>query len=363
MIALFALYVALVVAVIAKVLRSEYRHMRSPGTAGQGLRISFGGSGSSSNQRIQSALSGWAQERAETDLGQVRPLIFEPPEVEQEWKGVAAGPAPGPPVPDPAVPPVQEFREPSRAAEGVELPSTNQGPDVVGERFEMDTKPQCADYYEVLQISRAADPETIYRVYRIMASRFHPDNTETGDVEKFLALREAYQVLSEPALRAEYDRGLIARETGALAAFSQKEFVEGLEGEMNRRLGVLSLLYNRRRMNEDNPGISVLDLERLMSFPREYLQFTLWYLKSKGYVTAEDNSDYGLTPAGVDYLEDQSARNQLIRELLTGGARAEAAPQLSAVPSTDSAPAREARKSRAARRARRALAYRADPAA
>ena len=31
------------------------------------------------------------------------------------------------------------------------------------------------DYYEVLQISRKADIETIHRVYRMMATRFHPD--------------------------------------------------------------------------------------------------------------------------------------------------------------------------------------------
>lgn len=56
------------------------------------------------------------------------------------------------------------------------------------------------DYYEVLQISPNADQETVHRVYRIQAQRFHPDNLETGDAGKFRAVAEAYQVLSNPLL-------------------------------------------------------------------------------------------------------------------------------------------------------------------
>jgi curved DNA-binding protein len=36
------------------------------------------------------------------------------------------------------------------------------------------------DYYEVLQVSTSADPDTITRVYRLLAQRFHPDNQKTG---------------------------------------------------------------------------------------------------------------------------------------------------------------------------------------
>jgi DnaJ-class molecular chaperone len=61
------------------------------------------------------------------------------------------------------------------------------------------------DYYEVLQISANAEPETVHRVYRLLAQRFHPDNIETGDEGKFHALSEAYQVISDPERRARYD--------------------------------------------------------------------------------------------------------------------------------------------------------------
>jgi len=232
-----------------------------------------------------------------------------------------------------------------------------------GDRAEFEIPSPSADYYESLQISRTAEMETIHRVYRIMAARFHPDNALTGNLEKFLALREAYQVLSKPELRAEYDRSLDSRAGSPLAVFGQKGFVGGHQTEINRRLGVLSLLYNRRRLNEERPGISMLDLERLMSLPREYLQFTLWYLKSKEYIAVEEHSDYCVTPSGVDYLEEQSGKNKLIQELLTGEAEASdrGPAELIECP-TPVVSVRKVRRGRVARRSRRAV-RRAEPAA
>jgi hypothetical protein len=53
-----------------------------------------------------------------------------------------------------------------------------------------------------------------------------------------------------------------------------------------------------------------------MALPRDYLVFTLWYLRAKGYVKAEDNSDFSLTAAGMDYLESESSHNQMAHELM-----------------------------------------------
>lgn len=62
------------------------------------------------------------------------------------------------------------------------------------------------DCYEVMQLSPSADAETISRVYRWLASRYHPDNLETGNSELFIRLSEAYRILSDPERRADYDR-------------------------------------------------------------------------------------------------------------------------------------------------------------
>ena len=51
-----------------------------------------------------------------------------------------------------------------------------------------DTPDDFIDYYEVLQISPKADNETIHRVFRMQAARFHPDNKQTGNAERFMML-------------------------------------------------------------------------------------------------------------------------------------------------------------------------------
>src|SRR5512132_2640041 len=61
------------------------------------------------------------------------------------------------------------------------------------------------DYYEVLQISASAEPDTIHRVYRLLAQRFHPDNKDTGNASRFRETIEAYEILSDPERRAQYD--------------------------------------------------------------------------------------------------------------------------------------------------------------
>jgi Ca-activated chloride channel family protein len=64
-------------------------------------------------------------------------------------------------------------------------------------------------YYERLGIARGATPEEIRRVYRHAARQFHPDtNVEPGETELFLAVQEAYDVLSDPDKRAAYDATL-----------------------------------------------------------------------------------------------------------------------------------------------------------
>ncbi|MGA2132335.1 MAG: DnaJ domain-containing protein [Bryobacteraceae bacterium] len=194
---------------------------------------------------------------------------------------------------------------------------------VIGLEFSEETKRMVRlpmvdsiDYYEVLQVSQNAEPETIHRVYRIMAARFHPDNPQTGDSERFLLLNDAYDTLADPEKRASYDTARRVAECQPLPAFELKEFVDGIEGEQNRRLGVLCLLYNRRRSDMDHAGLSLLDLEKMMSFPREYIAFAVWYLRDKGFVQMGDNSDYLLTASGADFAETNSPRHAVLYKLL-----------------------------------------------
>lgn len=183
---------------------------------------------------------------------------------------------------------------------------------------------QVVDYYEFLQISPNAEPATIQRVYRYLAGRLHPDNPETGDPEKFLLLKQAYDVLSDPERRAEYDAAYNKQAPQPPPLSTTIDFMDNLEGETNRRLAVLALLYLQRRINPYAPEVSLAEVEKRMGFPRDYLHFTLWYLKNKNYITLDDSAESELTVLGVDYVEANRANIPVLSKLLTHGEEAPA---------------------------------------
>ena len=181
------------------------------------------------------------------------------------------------------------------------------------------------DYYEFLQISPNAEADTIHRVYRFLAVRLHPDNPETGNAEKFFLLKQAYDVLSDPTRRTEYDAAYKKEGQQPVPLSASIDFMDSLEGELNRRLGVLALLYIQRRTNPYHPEVSLLEIEHRMGFPRDYLEFTAWYLRNKAYITRADNSDFTLTAEGVDFVESQRVNIPILNKLLTTGSGPSAA--------------------------------------
>lgn len=177
---------------------------------------------------------------------------------------------------------------------------------------------QFADYYQILQISPDAEPETIQRVYRVLAQRFHPDNHETGDVERFLQITEAYKILSDQATRAAFDRASKTEKNKPLPVFMSREFTDGIESEAKIRLGILCLLYMKRRNNVNQANMTLIDLEQVMSIPREHLMFAAWYLRTKKLAIMDDRSTLTITAEGVDYLEDNLPGHQNLYQAFRG---------------------------------------------
>lgn len=180
-----------------------------------------------------------------------------------------------------------------------------------------DPRMSFVDYYEVLQISPNAEAETIHRVFRLLATRYHPDNPETGDAPRFMQLKQAYEVLKDPEQRAAYDYRRDEHRAEPLPVFQLRDFLEGTEGEANRRIGILCLLYHKRRMDPEQPGLSLLQLEGLMAFPREHLCFAIWYLLEKKLIRFNENSEYEITGEGTEYAESHSPKHADLQKLLS----------------------------------------------
>jgi hypothetical protein len=83
--------------------------------------------------------------------------------------------------------------------------------------------------------------------------------------------------------------------------------------EQVTRLTVLEILYTRRRLEPDKPGIFMGDLEKMIGRPREHLEFTSWYLIQKKFVQRTDNALLVISADGVEYLELNHAANTLKR--------------------------------------------------
>lgn len=86
--------------------------------------------------------------------------------------------------------------------------------------------------YELLAVPETAGPAEIKAAYRRQARRWHPDSCRsTGEkpffAQQFMRTREAYEILSEPTLRHDYDLALAA---GAAVSGCARIRARGREG-------------------------------------------------------------------------------------------------------------------------------------
>jgi len=63
------------------------------------------------------------------------------------------------------------------------------------------------NYYKILEIESYADSSTIKKAYRRLALKYHPDQNKAFDAAaKFIEITEAYEVLTEPIKKSEFDK-------------------------------------------------------------------------------------------------------------------------------------------------------------
>ncbi|XP_074568557.1 chaperone protein dnaJ 20, chloroplastic-like [Curcuma longa] len=97
-------------------------------------------------------------------------------------------------------------------------------------RVSASAAPATATMYDLLSVSRTSGPSEIRAAYRRVALRWHPDacrsaGEERHYAERFMEAREAYEVLSDPVRRRDYDLALSggrwASAVGAAPAFRE----------------------------------------------------------------------------------------------------------------------------------------------
>ncbi|MEP6905808.1 MAG: J domain-containing protein, partial [Gemmatimonadales bacterium] len=155
---------------------------------------------------------------------------------------------------------------------------------------------------EVLQVSPRADHETIERVFRYLAHRFHPDNPDTGDADRFSEIAEAHRILSSGEQRAKYDLNYETVRESRWKMFSQDTSNDDLATDTRIRHALMSILYVVRRNNPGEPGVGAMELERLLECPETVVKFHCWYLRENNWIMRLDTGFIAITALGVDKL-------------------------------------------------------------
>ena len=180
------------------------------------------------------------------------------------------------------------------------------------------------DYYEELGISPNADHQTIQMMYRFLAKRYHPDNAQTGDEQRFQRVRSAYQILSDLDRRSEVDSKVRSIDLHG-QRWVQAEGPANIEEDEYLRRALLWMLYLCRREDVARPGLGSLHLEGDLGCSEGELEFHLWYLKEKGWVERTDNGGYAITADGVDKVtEGVVLRADRLLSKVAGGQMGEA---------------------------------------
>jgi curved DNA-binding protein CbpA len=159
---------------------------------------------------------------------------------------------------------------------------------------------QNRDMYEILEVSPNASQETIERMFRYFAQRYHPDRQGTGDEERFRQIVKAYGTLREPESRAAYDSRHKTNLDYQWSLVEEAGDKDNFEKDSLIQERVLSVLYTKRKRDPLEPGLGAMHLERLTGCPQEMLDFHLWYLRDKGWIMRMENGLMAITADGVD---------------------------------------------------------------
>jgi curved DNA-binding protein CbpA len=193
------------------------------------------------------------------------------------------------------------------------------------------------DHYALLGVDPRAAPEAIQIAYDKLAEKYNPGNAKTGDEDKYESIKLAFEVLSDPLLRTEFDKVKGIDQEGDSIVFAGNEFFDALGRQTGLRAALLCVLYDRRRKKPNKPSLSVRHVEAMIDTTNDELNFSLFYLKQRGLAASDDKSNLQITVDGMDFLERERPDPQMVYRFikpaalfLSGGGSAPAIAALAA---------------------------------
>ncbi len=168
------------------------------------------------------------------------------------------------------------------------------------------------DHYTILGVDPKATLEAIQTAYARLERKYNVNTPESGDQDKLDSVKLAFEVLSDPVLRLEFDKIKGIDQDDANLMFAGLEFFDALGRQAGLRAAMLCILYDRRRKKPSKPSLSIRHIEGMIHATNDELNFSLFYLKQKGLVVGDDKSNLQITVDGMDFLEhDQPAPDKV----------------------------------------------------
>src|SRR5215216_5835094 len=188
------------------------------------------------------------------------------------------------------------------------------------------------DYYSLLGLPRDASQEDVKRAYFQAAQRLHPDkNTAAGETELFLGVHQAYEVLSNPARRKQYDATLPPEEKLVLPythqiIYSRPNLVHLDEAQM--LYFILELGAPDAARASPSPPLNVcLVLDRSTSMQGEKMDIVkataiqvLRNLRQQDVLSVVTFSDRAEVTIPASYLQDKARSEAKIQMIQPSGA-------------------------------------------
>jgi curved DNA-binding protein len=175
------------------------------------------------------------------------------------------------------------------------------------------------DYYALLQVNPSCERSIIDKAYRHFAQLYHPDHSDTADVDRFQELTRGYKVLKDVAKRADYDKLHAQQKTKDTPAPRDDIVIDGATAVQDAEVHeqILLTLYKQRRENAREPGMMPYYVQREVVCSDESFEFHTWYLKSKGYIEITQQSELAITIEGVDHVisSSRAAKEKLLLEV------------------------------------------------